>query len=76
MAGLAHRLGIAGAAFAACVGAQVAPALAQQPAPAPPATSELSDRCPGLVAADPPRVVPAAFKSAALADGAAAGYRL
>ncbi|HXW26375.1 MAG TPA: MBL fold metallo-hydrolase [Xanthobacteraceae bacterium] len=69
MAGLAHRLGIAGAAFAACVGAQVAPALAQQPAPAPPATSELSDRCPGLVAADPPRVVPAAFKSAALADG-------
>jgi L-ascorbate metabolism protein UlaG (beta-lactamase superfamily) len=29
----------------------------------------LSDRCPGLVAADRPRVVPAAFKLAALADG-------
>jgi L-ascorbate metabolism protein UlaG (beta-lactamase superfamily) len=37
-------------------------------APAPP-TSELSDRCPGLVAADAPRVVPAALRVAALQDG-------
>ena len=52
------------------VGAAVyaAPAAAQQPTPAPP-TSELSDRCPGLVAADRPRVIPAALELAALADG-------
>ena len=37
-------------------------------APAPP-SSELSDRCPGLVAYDRPRVIPASFDLAALADG-------
>src|SRR5437868_4015467 len=43
-------------------------ALAQQGAK-PPASSELSDRCPGLVAARVPRVLPAALRLAALADG-------
>jgi L-ascorbate metabolism protein UlaG (beta-lactamase superfamily) len=67
MAGSAHLLGIAVATLAACAGLHNA--RAQQPTPAPPATTALSDRCPGLVAADRPRVVPAAFKLAALADG-------
>jgi len=55
------------AAFAACVAAHVTSAAAQA-TPAPP-SSELSDRCPGLVAADRPRAVPAAFRLATLADG-------
>ena len=54
-------------AFVVGAAAYVTPAAAQQNAPPP--TSELSDRCPGLVAADRPRVVPAAFQVAALADG-------
>ena len=54
-------------AFVVSAAAYVAPAAAQQNAPPP--TSELSDRCPGLVAADRPPVVPAAFQVAALADG-------
>jgi L-ascorbate metabolism protein UlaG (beta-lactamase superfamily) len=53
------------AAFAAWV--VVHASAAAQGAPPPP-TSELSDRCPGLVAADP-RVVPAALRLATLADG-------
>jgi L-ascorbate metabolism protein UlaG (beta-lactamase superfamily) len=69
MAGSAHLLGMACAAFVACAGLHVAPAPAQEGTPAPPATSELSDRCPGLVAADPPRLVPAAFRPTALVDG-------
>ena len=56
------------AAFVLGAVAYVTPATAQQAAPAPP-TSELSDRCPGLVAADRPRVIPAAFQLAARADG-------
>jgi L-ascorbate metabolism protein UlaG (beta-lactamase superfamily) len=40
-------------------------AAAQQPAVPP--TSELADRCPGLVAADAPRLIPANFSLAALA---------
>src|ERR1043166_9803433 len=55
------------AAFVLGAVAYVTPAAAQA-APAPP-TSELSDRCPGLVAGDRPRVIPAAFQLAALADG-------
>ncbi|MBV8824167.1 MAG: MBL fold metallo-hydrolase [Bradyrhizobiaceae bacterium] len=55
------------AAFAVSVGIHVTPASAQV-TPAPP-TSELSDRCPGLVARDRPHVVPATFRLAALADG-------
>ena len=54
-------------AFVVGTAAYVAPTAAQQNAPPP--TSELSDRCPGLVAADRPLVVPAAFQVAALADG-------
>jgi L-ascorbate metabolism protein UlaG (beta-lactamase superfamily) len=34
---------------------------AQQPAPAVPPTSEFADRCPGLVAARGPRIIPASF---------------
>jgi len=37
---------------------------AQQPAPPVPPTSELADRCPGLVASDTPRVIPTAFRTA------------
>ena len=58
---------IVSAAFVVGAAAGVTPASAQQDAPPP--TSELSDRCPGLVAADRPRVAPAAFQMAALADG-------
>jgi len=71
MAGLAHRFGIAWAALAAVTVLYATAAAAQQGMPAPPASSELSDRCPGLVAGDAPRVVPAAFTRAALADGEA-----
>jgi L-ascorbate metabolism protein UlaG (beta-lactamase superfamily) len=69
MAGSAHLLRIAVATLAACAGLH--DARAQQAAPAPPATSASSDRCPGLVAADRPRIIPAAFNLAALADGEA-----
>jgi L-ascorbate metabolism protein UlaG (beta-lactamase superfamily) len=69
MAGSVHLLRVAVATLAACAGLH--DARAQQTAPAPPATSKLSDRCPGLVAADRPRVIPAAFHLAALADGEA-----
>jgi L-ascorbate metabolism protein UlaG (beta-lactamase superfamily) len=55
------------AAFVACLAVHVTPAAAQGTPPPP--TSELSDRCPGLVAADRPQVVPAAFRLATLADG-------
>jgi L-ascorbate metabolism protein UlaG (beta-lactamase superfamily) len=55
------------AVFAACLAVHVTPAAAQGTPPPP--TSELSDRCPGLVAADRPQVVPAAFRLATLADG-------
>src|SRR5215510_5550989 len=41
---------------------------AQQPAPPVPPTSELADRCPGLVASDTPRVIPAAFPTALAGD--------
>jgi len=37
--------------------------------PSPPPTSELSDRCPGLVATDAPRVIPTAFRVVALQEG-------
>ena len=49
------------------------PSLAQTP-PAPPPTSDLSDRCPGLVAANRPRVIPAAFKLARGSDEARITY--
>jgi L-ascorbate metabolism protein UlaG (beta-lactamase superfamily) len=69
MADPAHLLRIGCAALAAWATLPLASAFAQERTPAPPLTSELSDRCPGLVAADAPRVVPAAFRLASLADG-------
>ena len=50
------------AAFAAIAGAQ-AP---EQPAPKSTPQPDVAQNCPGLVAADRPRVIPAAFKLAAL----------
>ncbi|HYS50031.1 MAG TPA: MBL fold metallo-hydrolase [Xanthobacteraceae bacterium] len=44
-------------------------ALAQERAPAAPPSAELADRCPGLVALDAPRVIPAAVRLAGLEDG-------
>ena len=44
-----------------------APAVAQGSAPVP--KPEMQESCPGLVAADKPRAVPAAFRVAALKDG-------
>jgi L-ascorbate metabolism protein UlaG (beta-lactamase superfamily) len=67
MTGLASLRGI-GCAALAWAALSIASAPAQEGAPAPPPTSDLSDRCPGLVAADAPRVIPAALKLA-LADG-------
>jgi L-ascorbate metabolism protein UlaG (beta-lactamase superfamily) len=66
MAGLAQVRRVAGAMLAAWAALSPGSASAQEGAPAPP-TSELSDRCPGLVAAAP-RVIPAALRLA-LADG-------
>jgi L-ascorbate metabolism protein UlaG (beta-lactamase superfamily) len=63
-----HFFALVCGAFVIGAAIQLTPAVAQQVTPAPP-TSELADRCPGLVAADRPRVVPAAFRLAALADG-------
>jgi L-ascorbate metabolism protein UlaG (beta-lactamase superfamily) len=57
-------------ALAAMLGFVALPAAdvrAQEKAPAPPPTSELSDRCPGLVASTRPRALPVAFNLAALA---------
>src|SRR5438045_9562188 len=48
--------------------AVAAPPAAAQERGAPP-SAELTERCPGLVAADAPRVMPAAFRLAAIADG-------
>jgi L-ascorbate metabolism protein UlaG (beta-lactamase superfamily) len=48
------------AAFAARAAAQEAPA------PQAPPSAELADRCPGLVAGEPPNLIPAAFQPAAL----------
>ena len=50
--------------------AALAPPAAAQERGAPP-SAELAERCPGLVAADAPRVMPAAFRLAAIADGQA-----
>jgi L-ascorbate metabolism protein UlaG (beta-lactamase superfamily) len=55
-------------ALLTAVAALSSTALAQE-RPAPPPTSDLSDRCPGLVAAGRPRLVPAALRVATLRDG-------
>jgi L-ascorbate metabolism protein UlaG (beta-lactamase superfamily) len=55
-------------AVAAALLAVASPATAWAQGPSPPsATPEMSESCPGLVAADRPRATPAAFKRAALA---------
>jgi L-ascorbate metabolism protein UlaG (beta-lactamase superfamily) len=53
--------------LAAAVIALMLPAPARAQAKPPP-TAEFSDRCPGLVAADSPRVIPAALRLAALGE--------
>jgi L-ascorbate metabolism protein UlaG (beta-lactamase superfamily) len=56
--------------FLASAPAQVqAQLLAQTEVPAPGGKPEMRESCPGLVASDRPRAVPAAFQLAALADG-------
>src|SRR6266446_4881023 len=56
-------------AIAACAALSVT--RAQEHVPASPPNSDLSDRCPGLVAADAPRTIPAALRLANLGDGQA-----
>jgi L-ascorbate metabolism protein UlaG (beta-lactamase superfamily) len=65
MAGLVTGLRTIAAACAALV-ASILPAAAQGSAPAVPPTSELAERCPGLVASRTPRAMPAGFSLAAL----------
>jgi len=49
---------------AASLAAWTCSAVAQQPTPPP--SAELADRCPGLVAAKPPQIIPAAFRPATI----------
>jgi L-ascorbate metabolism protein UlaG (beta-lactamase superfamily) len=65
MAGLVDGLRVMSAACAV-VAMSTVQAAAQGSGPAVPPTSELADRCPGLVAARTPRLVPASFSLAAL----------
>src|SRR5512142_3112100 len=58
------RLDLSLLAAAAVLSALVAPAGAQ---PAPPAKPEMMENCPGLVAGQPPRLIPAAYNLASLA---------
>jgi L-ascorbate metabolism protein UlaG (beta-lactamase superfamily) len=54
--------------FAAMVALWVAPSFAQTPSPQDaPSKPEMNTACPGLVATERPRIIPAAFKLAALA---------
>ena len=57
-----------GAALAAVAAILILPSLRPAPAqtPAPPAKPEMAENCPGLVASDEPRVIPAAWQLAAL----------
>jgi L-ascorbate metabolism protein UlaG (beta-lactamase superfamily) len=57
---------IAAAFFSILLPAIALAQTADQPAPKPAAPTELAENCPGLVAADRPRVIPAAFDLAAL----------
>lgn len=65
MAALVDMWRMVAAACAAVVISTV-PVAAQGAAPAVPPTSELADRCPGLVAGKTPRLMPASFSLAAL----------
>src|SRR5499426_1744375 len=61
MARLARIMGLA--AFAGLLSSQLA---AFERVQAPPAKPEMTQNCPGLVAFDSPRIIPAAFRFAAL----------
>src|SRR5258708_4498316 len=65
MAAYVHRFAAVVTALAALL---MLPLLRPAPAqtPAPPAKPEMAENCPGLVAADQPRVIPAALRLAAL----------
>jgi L-ascorbate metabolism protein UlaG (beta-lactamase superfamily) len=60
------RCVIAAALFSIAPPAIALAQTADQPAPKPTAPAELAENCPGLVAADRPRIVPTAFDVAAL----------
>ncbi len=62
---LARSVAVAGIASLVC--ALSCAAVAQTP-PAPPDRPEMQESCPGLVAADRPRITPASFKLAALGE--------
>jgi L-ascorbate metabolism protein UlaG (beta-lactamase superfamily) len=53
-------------AVVACAALLSAPALAQAPPSGPTPKPEMTASCPGLISADQPRIIPAAFKLAAL----------
>jgi L-ascorbate metabolism protein UlaG (beta-lactamase superfamily) len=66
---MAFRISHAAIALAAALGALMAAASARaqtSPAPNPPTKPEMTENCPGLVASDRPRAIPAAFQLAAL----------
>jgi L-ascorbate metabolism protein UlaG (beta-lactamase superfamily) len=62
---------IAGPLMTITACAALSAASAQEHVPIPAPNSDLSERCPGLVAADAPRLIPAAIKLAELSEGQA-----
>jgi L-ascorbate metabolism protein UlaG (beta-lactamase superfamily) len=63
---MAWRRGILRMAVVAFAALVSAPALAQAPPSGPAPKPEMTASCPGLISADQPRIIPAAFKLAAL----------
>jgi L-ascorbate metabolism protein UlaG (beta-lactamase superfamily) len=63
---MAWRRGFLRMAFVALAALLSAPALAQTPPSGPAPKPEMTASCPGLISADRPRIIPAAFKLAAL----------
>ena len=63
---MAWRRGFLRMAFVALAALLSAPALAQTPPSGPEPKPEMTASCPGLISADRPRIIPAAFKLAAL----------
>ncbi len=63
---MAWRRGFLRMAVVACAALLSAPALAQAPPSGPTPKPEMTASCPGLISADQPRIIPAAFKLAAL----------
>ncbi|MPZ57088.1 MAG: hypothetical protein GEU91_11445 [Rhizobiales bacterium] len=64
MAGLAGLLRAVSAGLGVAIAVSLTPALA--PAQSPPAKPEIIESCPGLIAGPIPRIIPAAFRPAAL----------